>query len=453
MVPSNKDGTRFFAFGRIFSGTVSLGQKVIIMGANHTKGSKDDIFTNKPVQRTAIMMGRKAESVSSVPCGNTCALGGVDQYLAKSGTVTSESESFPLVNMKYRVSPVVRVAVEPKNPVDLPKLVEALKLLSKADPLVVCSMESTGEHIVACAGQLHMDISINDLKDYMKGAELNVGQPMVSFMETVTAASVPSLAKSPNHHNRLYAMARPLEEGLPEAIEEARLGPKDEPKETARKLVEQFNWDPTDAKKIWCFGPEGGTNILVDTTRGLQYMNEIRDSVEAAFKWAAHEGAMAMEPMRGVRFSLVDATLHPDAIHRGGGQIIPAARRVFYASQLQAQPRLMEPIFLVEINCPNESINGVYNVLSQRRGEVIEVLDNLVKAYLPVMQSFDFTEALRGATSGGVFPQCVFFYWKTMPEDPLDPQSTKMRELIGSIRKRKGQAPEIPPLDRFLDKL
>jgi elongation factor 2 len=420
------------------------------MGSNYTRGSKDDLFTNKPIQRTCIMMGRKAEPVTSVPCGSTCAIAGIDQYLAKSGTITTEAESWALVNMKYKVSPVVRAAVEPKNPVDLPKLVESLRLLSKGDPGIVCSVESTGEHIVACAGQLHMDISIADLKELMGEAEIVVGPPMVSFMETVAATSVECLSKSPNHHNRLYAVARPLEEGLPEAIEEGVISYKDEPKERGRKLVEKFQWDPTEARKIWTFD---STNILIDSTKGIQYMNEIRDSVEAAFKWVANEGVLALEPMRGIRFAITDANLHPDAIHRGGGQIIPAARRVFYASQLQAQPRLLEPMYLVEIQCSSESVSGVFNILSQRRGTILEVTDTLVKAHLPVMQSFDFTEALRGATSGGAFPQCTFSHWKMMTEDPLDPESTKIREIISGVRTRKGQPPEIPPLDRYLDKL
>ena len=144
MVPAADKG-RFYAFGRVFSGTVASGQKVRIMGANYKPGKKDDVF-EKSITRTVLMMGRTAESIPDVPCGNTVALAGIDQYLIKTGTIASvdHPESHPIRSMKYSVSPVVRVAVKPKNAADLPKLVDGIKKLAKSDPLVVCTMEETG---------------------------------------------------------------------------------------------------------------------------------------------------------------------------------------------------------------------------------------------------------------------------------------------------------------------
>ena len=144
MVPSPDKG-RFYAFGRGFSGTVTSGQKVRIMGANYKPGKKEDLY-EKNITRTVLMMGRTAESISDVPCGNTVALSGIDQYLIKTGTIASidHPETHPIRPMRYSVSPVVRVAVKPKNAIDLPKLVDGIKKLSKSDPLVVCSHEETG---------------------------------------------------------------------------------------------------------------------------------------------------------------------------------------------------------------------------------------------------------------------------------------------------------------------
>jgi elongation factor 2 len=156
MVPT-ADKTRFFAFGRVFAGTILSGMKCRILGPNFEFGKKEDLFV-KSIQRVVIMMGRKTEPVDSVPCGNTCALVGVDQFISKTGTITTEESSHPLVSMKFSVAPVVRVAVQPKNPADLPKLVEGLKRLSKSDPLVQCTIEESGEHIVAGAGELHLEI-------------------------------------------------------------------------------------------------------------------------------------------------------------------------------------------------------------------------------------------------------------------------------------------------------
>lgn len=197
---------------------------------------------------------------------------------------------------------------------------------------------------------------------------------------------------------------------------------------------------------------------MVDVTKAVQYLNEIKDSVEAAFQWATKEGVMTEEHMRGCRFNIEDVTLHADAIHRGGGQVIPTARRVFFASQLTASPRFQEPIFLVEIQCPEDTVGGIYNCLSTRRGIVIgeEPISGTplvnMKAHLPVAESFGFTQALRAATSGRAFPQCVFDHWEEFPDDPLTATS-RAGELVAKIRKRKGLKDEIPSLDNFIDKL
>jgi len=251
-----------------------------------------------------------------------------------------------------------------------------------------------------------------------------------------------------------------LEDKLPEAIDDGGVTPKDEPKARARKLAEEFGWDVTEARKIWSFGPNtNGPNMLVDCTKGVQYLNEIKDSMIAALQWVTKEGVLTGENMRGIRFNLMDITLHTDAIHRGGGQIIPTARRVFYASQLTAQPRLMEPIFLVEITCPQTVIGGIYGVMNRRRGQIIEEIQRFgtpltnIKCHLPVTESFGFTADLRANTGGQAFPQCVFDHWKVLQGDPLDPSSGKAIELVNATRKRKGMEGGVPPLDRFLDKL
>jgi elongation factor 2 len=457
MVPSQDKG-RFVAFGRVFSGTVAAGQKVRIMGPNFVAGKKDDLYV-KNIQRTVLMMGRYTEQIADVPCGNTVGLIGVDAYLAKTGTISTHEDAHALKNMKYSVSPVVRVAVKPKNAADLPKLVEGLKKLSKSDPLVLCSSEETGEHIVAGCGELHVEICIHDLIEYA-GIEIIQSDPVVTYKETVQGTSNQvCMSKSPNKHNRLYVTAEPFAEGLSEAIEASKLGPKTEPKARAKMLQDDYGWDQNDAKKLWCFGPETtGANLLVDCTKGVQYMNEIKDSMESGFQWATKEGCMSGENMRGIRFNVHDAVLHADAIHRGGGQLIPTARRVYYAAFLTARPALQEPMFLVEIQCPSEVVGGVYQCLSGRRGlvnseePVAGTPLTMVKAYLPVAESFGFTANLRGQTSGQAFPQCVFDHWALVNGDPLD-ATTKAYEIVNAIRVRKGMEGGIPPLDRYLDKL
>ncbi|GMH39926.1 hypothetical protein BSKO_07830 [Bryopsis sp. KO-2023] len=461
MIPSNDKG-RFFAFGRVFAGKVATGQKVRIMGPNYAPGSKKDLYL-KNVQRTVLCMGRRQDAVEDVPCGNTVALVGLDQFITKNATLTNEKcdDAHPIKAMKFSVSPVVRVAVEPKVAGDLPKLVEGLKRLSKSDPMVQCSIEETGEHIIAGAGELHLEICLKDLQeDFMGGAEIRVSDPVVSFRETVTAESDHTcMSKSPNKHNRLYMSARPLEDGLPEAIDEGKVGPRDDPKVRTKILSEEFGWDKETSRKIWAFGPDTmGPNMLIDVAKGVQYLNEIKDSCVAAFQWASKEGVMCEENMRGCVFEVHDVVLHSDAIHRGGGQIIPTCRRVLYACELTADPRLMEPIYLVEIQAPENALGGIYSVLNQKRGHVFEEMQRPgtpiynIKAYLPVVESFGFTSTLRAATSGQAFPQCVFDHWETMVQDPLS-EGNAASTLVLDIRKRKGLKPNPSPLAEYEDKI
>ncbi|KAG8479547.1 hypothetical protein CXB51_029160 [Gossypium anomalum] len=461
MIPASDKG-RFFAFGRVFSGKVATGMKVRIMGPNYVPGEKKDLYV-KSVQRTVIWMGKKQETVEDVPCGNTVAMVGLDQFITKNATLTNEKEveAHPIRAMKFSVSPVVRVAVQCKVASDLPKLVEGLKRLAKSDPMVVCTIEESGEHIVAGAGELHLEICLKDLQeDFMGGAEIVKSDPVVSFRETVLERSCRTvMSKSPNKHNRLYMEARPLEEGLAEAIDDGRIGPRDDPKVRSKILAEEFGWDKDLAKKIWCFGPETtGPNMVVDMCKGVQYLNEIKDSVVAGFQWASKEGALSEENMRGICFEVCDVVLHADAIHRGGGQIIPTARRVFYASQLTAKPRLLEPVYLVEIQAPEQALGGIYSVLNQKRGHVFEEMQRPgtplynIKAYLPVIESFGFSSTLRAATSGQAFPQCVFDHWDMMPSDPLEPNSQAATH-VAEIRKRKGLKEQMTPLSEYEDKL
>jgi len=410
MVPTNDKG-RFYAFGRVFSGIVSTGQKVRIMGPNYLPGSKNDLHI-KNVQRTVIMMAGKVEAVPDVPCGNTVGLVGIDQYLLKQGTIATAEDAHNIRVMKYSVSPVVRVAVDVKNAADLPKLVDGLKKLSKSDPLVLCFTEESGEHIIAGCGELHVEICLKDLVEEYAKCEIKVGDPVVSYKETITEESNQMcLSKSPNKHNRLFMKANPLGDELSQLIEEEKIGPKTETKERSKRLVEEFEWDKTDSQKIWAFGPDtNGPNIIVDVAKGVQFLNEIKDSVEAAFQWATREGVMTDEHMRGIRFNIHDVTLHTDAIHRGGGQILPTCKRVMYACELTAKPAFQEPIFLVEIQTPDDAVGPIYQTLTQRRGIVIGEEPIMgtplvqMKAYLPVGESFGFTQALRAATSGRAFP-------------------------------------------------
>eukprot|EP01006_Ploeotia_vitrea_P035292 TRINITY_DN65850_c7_g8_i1.p2 TRINITY_DN65850_c7_g8~~TRINITY_DN65850_c7_g8_i1.p2 ORF type:complete len:855 (-),score=488.92 TRINITY_DN65850_c7_g8_i1:1224-3788(-) len=460
MVPTSEKG-RFYAFGRVFSGTVATGQTVRIQGPDYIPGKKTDLFIKK-VQRTVIMMGRYTEQVPDCPCGNTIGLVGVDAYILKSGTITTYDKAHNFITMKYSVSPVVRVAVEVTNASDLPKLMEGLKRLAKSDPLVQCTTAPTGEHIVAGCGELHVEVCLKDLREeYMKGAPIKVSEPVVAFRETVTQETEKvCIAKSPNKHNRIYAKAQPLGEEFCMAMDNGDLLIGGDSKALAKQLAEEYKWDVSEARKIWSFGcpPDGLPNCITDATKGVQYLNEIKDSVVGAFSQVTLAGILAEEPLRGIRVDIQDVTLHADAIHRGAGQLMPPTKRAVYATEISSGPALLEPMFVCDITVPQAAMSGVYSTLNQRRGVVDSTEDRAgtpltkIRAFLPVLESFGFTQLLRQNTSGQAFPQMIFSHWQVINGDCYE-EGSQANQILNAVRQRKGLKTELPKFADYYDKL
>jgi elongation factor 2 len=460
MVPTSEKG-RFYAFGRVFSGTIRTGGTVRIQGPDYVPGKKTDLYVKK-IQRTVLMMGRYVEQLPDCPCGNIIGLVGVDAYLLKAGTITTFKQAHNFVTMKYSVSPVVRVAVEVKNASDLPKLMDGLKRLAKSDPLVLCFTAPTGEHIVAGAGELHLEICIKDLReDFMKGAPVKISDPVVSFCETVTIETpITCVSKSPNKHNRIYLVAEPMDQKVVDAVCAKEIRQDQEKKARARLLADTYGWDLGEARKIWTFGcpPDGIPNLLVDCTKGVQYLNEVKDSIVGAFLQVTCAGILCEEALRGIRFSLVDLTMHADAIHRGAGQMMPPTKRAIYACQIKSGPALLEPLYVCDITVPQSAVSGVYSTLNQRRG-IVETTEERpgtplckVKAYLPVLESFGFTNLLRANTSGQAFPQMIFSHWQLVNGDIFQ-EGSSANKVCMDVRKRKGLKMVMPKFGDYYDKI
>jgi elongation factor 2 len=388
--------------------------------------------------------------------------------MIKAGTITDCETANQFISMKYSVSPVVRVAVEITNAADLPKLMNGLKQLAKSDPLVQCITAPTGEHIIAGAGELHLEVCIKDLReDFMKGAPIRISDPVVGFCETIQSETLLTMgnskgcmSKSMNKHNRLTGTAEPLKDELVEAIVGGDIAIDQEMKKRARMMSDKFDWSIDDARKIWTFGcpPEAIPNILVDCTKGVQFMNEIKDSCVGAFMQATMSGILCEETMRGFRMNIDDVTMHADAIHRGAGQIMPPMKRLMYACQLSSTPGLLEPLYIVDISVPTSAISGVYSTLNARRG-IVESTEERpgtplakVKAYLPVLESFGFTGFLRANTSGQAFPQMMFSHWQVLDGDVLY-EGSRSNVAMMAARKRKGLKMVMPKFSDYHDKL
>ena len=178
IVPSASRG-RFFAFGRVFSGTVKAGLKVRIQGPDYIPGTK---VPTKGIQQTVLMMGGKTEPLEDCPAGNICGLVGVDEFILKTATLTTDESAYNLKVMKFSVSPVVNVAVSPVNAQDIPKLVEGLRRLSKTEPGIIVKTSDSGEHIISGAGELQLEIALKDLEEDHAGIPIKKSNPIVECM-------------------------------------------------------------------------------------------------------------------------------------------------------------------------------------------------------------------------------------------------------------------------------
>ncbi|EPR80094.1 Translation elongation factor 2 [Spraguea lophii 42_110] len=453
MVPSND--SRFIAFGRVFSGTIKQGMKVRIQGPDYVPGGKEDLYI-KQIQKVVVMMGRQMKDVESCPAGNIIGLMGIDGELKKTGTITNREEAHNIKNMKFSVSPVVKYAIKPKDPNDLSKLKAGLIKLSKSDPLAVVSMNENGEMTIAGAGELHLEICLKDLEDDYARVKIIVDEPSVNYLEGITDSVTDiKMAKSANKHNKIFMTCEQLSEELIENIDNGKLVHKD-PKERAAKFREIVNINEDWVKKIMFYGPDDkGCNIVVDGTKGIAYLAEIKEYLRQGFRDVTSKGPLIGENLRGVRFDMNDVTLHSDAIHRTGIQISAPMTSVCKGLILAAEPTLYEPIFFAEINVLSEQMSGVTSTINQRRGTTESFVDEggsrtIVTGYIPVKESFGFNAALLKATRGQASCILTFSHYAQLPGSIAQPNSI-LAQTVAAVRKKR-HMPELRSADCYFDK-
>ncbi|OLL25470.1 U5 small nuclear ribonucleoprotein component [Neolecta irregularis DAH-3] len=467
---SSIDASTFHSFGRVFSGTVKHGQKVKVLGEGYTLDDEEDM-TVVTISDIWVYESQYRVITEAIPAGNWVLLGGIDNSIVKTATVIGadfDDEVYIFKPISHFTHSVLKVAVEPVNPSELPKMLDGLRKINKSFPLVVTKVEESGEHIILGTGELYLDAVLHDLRKLYSEIEIKVSDPVTRFCETVVETSaIKCYAQTPNKKNKITMIAEPLDKGIAEDIESGIVNIKWPIKQIGRYFEENHQWDLLASRSIWAFGPDDqGPNILQNDTLPSEVdkklLNSVRDSIRQGFQWGTREGPLCDEPIRNVKFKIMDAALASEPIYRGGGQIIPTARRVCYSSFLTATPRLMEPVYAVEVQAPADCVSAVYNVLARRRGHVIQDKPNagsplyIVKAYIPVIDSAGFETDLRTHTQGQAFCQQVFAHWQIVPGDPLDksliiralePASAQQlaRDFMIKTRRRKGLNDEITP--------
>jgi elongation factor 2 len=427
------------ATGRAFSGCINEGDRVYLVGA------KKDYR----VQQVSMYMGAYREVVGKIGAGNIAAVLGLD--LARAGetlvSVDHKDAMVPFESIQYVSEPVITIAIEPKHPRELPRLIELMDRLAIDDPNLVTQInKETGEYLLSGMGELHLEIAVKFLKEYGGGLELITSKPLVVYRETVSAQGVVAMAKSPNKHSRFWVQVEPLDQNVIDLMEKGALFEAMGNKRITTALREEAGWSAHEAKNVWSL--EEHKNILVDMTKGIQYLREVKETVSSGFRWAAKNGPLCDEPIRGVKVTLLDAKLHEDPVHRGPAQIMPAMKRAFWGSFLTAKPVLIEPIYKIGVSVPHQFVGEVTGLITRKRGRVTasEQKGSItnVKGFIPVSETFGLSADMRSATSGHAFWQTQFDHWEKVPE------SISM-EVIAEIRKRRGLPEEIPKANKFID--
>lgn len=469
------DATSFHVLGRVMSGTLSADQNVRILGENYSLEDEED-SRQGVVSKLWISEARYNIQVTRVPAGNWVLIEGVDQPIVKTSTITDiddNKQAHIFRPFKFNTTSVMKIAVEPVNPSELPKMLDGLRKINKSYPLVTTKVEESGEHIILGTGELYLDCIMYDLRKMYSEIDIKVADPVVSFCETVVeTSSLKCFAETPNKKNKLTMIAEPLEKGLAEDIENEVVQIRWPKKRLGEFFQNKYDWDLLASRSIWAFGPDStGPNILVDDTLPSEVdkslLSSVKDSIVQGFQWGTREGPLCDEPIRNVKFKILDAQIASEPIQRGGGQVIPTARRVAYSAFLLATPRLMEPYLFVEVLAPADCISAVYTVLARRRGHVTQDAPvpgsplYTIKAFLPAIDSFGFETDLRLHTQGQALCLSVFHHWQIVPGDPLDkgivirplepqPSTHLAREFMIKTRRRKGLSEDVS-INKFFD--
>ncbi len=407
--------------GRMFSGTVRKGMEVVT--SNGKKGRIQQVFVSKGPQRVQI---------ENAVAGNIVGIAGIKEVNV--GETVSSKPMTPFEDIQHIFEPVVTVAVEPKKPADLPKLVEVLKVVGKEDPsLKVTINEETGEFLIAGMGELHLEVVTNRIKEE-KGMEIKVSPPIVVYRESVTKKSDEVEGKSPNKHNKFYLTVEPLEEEFSEAIangdiHEGRIKKKDR---ALWDLFAEKGLSKDEAERVKDIY-EG--NVFIDMTRGIVALNEVIELVLDGFEEIIRQGPLARESCVKMKVKLMDVSLHEDSIHRGPGQVYPAIRDGLKQAMVSAGAVLYEPVQVIQIDCPQDMMGAASAVVNNRRGQVLDMImdeDNLsIIAKVPVAETFGMTGDIRSATGGK-----GSFFVKSQTFEVLPRE--KQDQIIKQIRERKG---------------
>lgn len=419
---------------RIYSGTIKTGTEVYLVGSNR----------KARVQQVGVFLGPNGENVGEIPAGNIMYVTGIKGAVAGETLCFENNRIEEFESIEHISEPVVTVAIEAKKIKDLPVLIDTLRDVAREDPTVkVAINEETGQQLISGMGELHLEVIVNRIINDRK-LEVITSEPIVVYRETVRSKAGPVEGKSPNKHNRFYIEVEPLERGIFDALTEGDIREgRIKSKEMANEFI-KFGMDKEEARRVWSIH---NRCMFTNMTRGIQHLDEVKELILDSFEQSLASGPLANEEVMGVKFRLVDAKLHEDAVHRGPAQVTPAIRNAIYGSMMLAEPSLLEPVQTVYISAPLEYIGACTREIQNRRGMMVgqEILGNTseMEFEVPVAEMFGFAGDIRSATGGkGLFSTQMKCFSQL-------PQSMQ-RNIIGQIRQRKGLSQEPFSAEHYL---
>jgi len=421
----------YVSTGRILSGKIFKGKDVYLIGQHK----------QEKIQQVAVYKGILRIPVDEVSAGNIAAIIGIPDAFTGETVCEPDAMIEPFAEIRHLFEPVVTKSIEPKNAMDLPRLVDALKRIGREDSVLQVKInQETGEYLVSGLGELHLEAKVeNKLKE--QGIDVEMSKPIVVYRETIFEKSPEIEGKSPNKHNKFHVIVEPLEQGVYKAMTEGEIPSEIEFKGKHTEMfkkISSFGMDYDEAKSIVLIHNK---TVFMDITKGIQFMNEVIEMVLDAFRSIMDEGPLAKEPCTGIKVKLVNAELHEDPVHRGPGQVMPAVRFAIKEAMLYANATMLEPKQIIRIDVPSELFGEVIREVENRRGQILDMKEergaSIVTAKIPVSDIFGFDSSLKSSTSGRGFYSLIETVFEKLPTEMRD-------EVILGIRKRKGMPEQIP---------
>jgi elongation factor 2 len=423
------------AIGRVFSGSVTKGKTVQLTNSRQ-KGTIQQVYMSMATDRVI---------VDRIPAGNIAALSGLPAIHVGETVAEEDVETHPFEGLKYVSDPVVTVAVEPQDVKDLPLFDKVMHRLTTEDPNLHFKMDKeSGEFLLSGMGELHLEITAYRMQE--AGLKVKISKPIVIYRETIShdykGAAI--MGKSPNKHNKLWVTMEKLPEEIIEAIKAEKITEM-QTRDERQKNLKQLGWSTDDARTVIAIEEN---NLLVNRIKGRQYVDEVLDHIKSGFREAVHTSVLAKEPAYGLKVNLEDITVHDDPVHRGPAQILPMTWRPIWCCFLLSEPKLLEPLISFECKVPNDFVSPVIALVQKRRGKILDMTTDedmvVVKAEMPVSESFGIADELRSSTQGRAFWATQFSRWAPVPEQ-------LQADTIKQIRERRGLSPTPPRAEEFYE--